>query len=101
MTLSAGATPQSVVPAGAGPADGPEDRSELDGADTAATATAAEVTAVPEEASEPVPTGAVELATAGAYRLSPTAMPTALVVLVAVGLLSATSGAAGLPVRGC
>ncbi|MGH1488157.1 MAG: FecCD family ABC transporter permease [Acidimicrobiales bacterium] len=38
--------------------------------------------------------------TRGAYRLSPVAITWALAALAAVGLLSATSGAAGLPVTG-
>ncbi|MGK0225544.1 MAG: iron complex transport system permease protein [Thermoproteota archaeon] len=41
-----------------------------------------------------------ELLTGGAYRLSPIAVASAVGVLIAVGLLSATSGAAGLPVTG-
>jgi len=38
--------------------------------------------------------------TGGAYRLSPSAIVIAIAALVLVGLLSATSGAAGLPVAG-
>lgn len=41
-----------------------------------------------------------ESLTGGAYRLSPVAVTAALATLLAVGLLSATSGAAGLPVAG-
>jgi iron complex transport system permease protein len=41
-----------------------------------------------------------ELLTGGAYRLSPIAVAVAVGILIAVGLLSATSGAAGLPVTG-
>lgn len=41
-----------------------------------------------------------ELLTGGAYRLSPIAVASAVGILIAVGVLSATSGAAGLPVTG-
>ncbi len=100
MTLSAGAAPQGAVPAEADPLVGPATAEPTVGDGPTIVVTSALAGPAIDESNDQPNADDPDPLTIGAYRLSPLAVIAAAAALVAVGLLSATSGAAGLPVRG-